>query len=357
MVTDLAPRAPAPPPPPPPADVRRGSMPVPARGPVPLAVSGRAGSSGSGSFGHHFVHPTCFSTAPVRRRRLPLAGARSESLSASPTPPSAGVSSGSSSSRSSRSEQGRLSSSPATSVSTSAGTPPTPGAGAAYSVPPYSAGAFGTYAALAGAGAGTGMGAGAGAGGAGTPSWSATSGSLSLASFGKRSAPGAAAAPAMPVLRSGVDLTSHYRNYVRALNTRSFDLICRYTAPDMTHNGVAVGHTEFCNLIPPGAVFMPEDIIVDFPNRTIAARLYIEYPCMTGHTTVWGVYPFAPAEEERGRPEARGRRRVCQVDEMAFYRFDDEWRIESINSMIAARNPIRSGSGSDDDYRERSGSM
>ncbi|EKD05116.1 hypothetical protein A1Q2_00582 [Trichosporon asahii var. asahii CBS 8904] len=308
-------------PPPPVAGDDRRSVSVPNRAHAFHGVAG--GSARPGHFGHHFA-PTCFDIAPVRRRRLPIQ--RSESSSASPTPPSA---SSGSSSRSPRSDQGRLSSSPTTSISLS--TSPYPSS--QHTNSPQS--------------------------GAGTPSWSASSGSIALASFGKRSASASGSnAPAQPVLRSGVDLTSHYRNYVRALNTRTFDLICRYVAARVTHNGVTMGHAEFCSLIPPGAVFMPEDIIVDFTNRTIAARLYVEYPCTTGCTTLWGVAPFAAdGEEERGRTECR--RKICQVDEMAFYRFDEEWRIESVNVMVASRNPIRSGSGSDDDYRERarSGSM
>lgn len=314
-------------PPPQVAGDDRRSVSIPTRGPALHGVAG--GSSRPGHFGHHFA-PTCFDIAPVRRRRLPIQ--RSESSSASPTPP---ASSGASSAHSSRSDQGRrdqgrLSTSPQASVSLST----SPYSSSQYTPSPHS--------------------------GAGTPSWSASSGSLALASFGKRSASGSGA-PAQPVLRSGVDLTSHYRNYVRALNTRTFDLICRYVAKRVTHNGVTMGPSEFCNLIPPGAVFMPEDIIVDYTNRTVAARLYVEYPCMTGCTTLWGVSPFLnpDGEEERDRTEVRGRRRICQVDEMAFYRFDEEWRIESVNFMVTSRNPIRSGSGSDDDYRERarSGSL
>lgn len=310
-------------PPPQVAGEDRRSVSVP-RGPALHGVAG--GSSRPGHFGHHFVHPTCFDIAPVRRRRLPLQ--RSESSSASPTPPSQ------SSCSSSRTEQSRISTSPSTSLSTS----PYSSSSMQHAVPQYSPSLSG----------------------AGTPSWSATSQSLALASFGKRGS--LAPAPAQPVLRCGVDLTSHYRNYVRALNTRTFDLIARYVATPVNHNGVNMGPTEFFNLIPPGAVFMPEDIIVDFTNRTIAARLFVEYPCSTGSTTLWGVYPFANPEgeeEQRGRTEMRGTRRILQVDEMAFYRFDEEWRIESVNCMIASRNPIRSGSGSDDDYRERdrSGSM
>lgn len=315
-------------------------------------------TSRTDTFGHYFVHPTCFDTAPVRRRRAQRVergekgerGERFERSEASSTPPSSSSGRSLSSLSSARSPRtprsprvedidrlspglGGIGSSSASTSNASANmhkyaTP----------APKYSPSAY-----------------------AGTPSWCATSGSLALASFGKRACAASCAAgvPVHAVLRSGVDLTSHYRNYVRALNTRALDLIGRYVAATVTLNGNSMAHTEFCALIPPGAVFMPEDIIVDFPNRTVAARLYIEYPVggqalagqagQAGQTGQTGGQAGAQegAEEERRNSETAvqpSRRRIRQVDEMAFYRFDDEWRIEVVNSMTKARTSSRRGS-------------
>lgn len=159
-------------------------------------------------------------------------------------------------------------------------------------------------------------------------------------------------------IKTQADLTNHYRAYLRALNTRTFDLVGRYVAKRARHNGYTLSHTEYCALVPQGATYTPEDIVADIQGRTIAARLSIEYPVNApisatlansyGHQQTGSLGsatseslcdncsasnpPTPPSNGTGGRSP-----RVCQVDEMVFYRFDEDWRIVEVNSMVQPR--------------------
>lgn len=175
-------------------------------------------------------------------------------------------------------------------------------------------------------------------------------------------------------IKTQADLTNHYRGYLRALNTRTFDLVGRYIAKRARHNGQLISHTEYCSLIPQGATYTPEDIVADIQGRTIAARLSVEYPANTTHNTVLAhsyggghhhhssssassanlealatcgncasgsASSNPPTPPHSSSPAAGGRSpKVCQIDEMVFYHFDEDWRIVEVNSMIQPRRDV-----------------
>ncbi|EJT50737.1 hypothetical protein A1Q1_08112 [Trichosporon asahii var. asahii CBS 2479] len=157
-------------------------------------------------------------------------------------------------------------------------------------------------------------------------------------------------------IKTQADLTNHYRAYLRALNTRTFDLVGRYVA-------------KLLRVGPASATYTPEDIVADIQGRTIAARLSVEYPVNApisstlansyGHQQTGSLSstageslcdncsasnpPTPPSTGTGGRSP-----RVCQVDEMVFYRFDEDWRIVEVNSMVQPRrerDPAKSQSG------------
>jgi predicted ester cyclase len=79
-------------------------------------------------------------------------------------------------------------------------------------------------------------------------------------------------------IRSSADLTSLYRQYLRVLNNRTFDLMSRFVARRCVHNGHRMSAQEYSQLIKPGATFCADEIVADVAQRTIAARLHIEFP-------------------------------------------------------------------------------
>lgn len=174
-------------------------------------------------------------------------------------------------------------------------------------------------------------------------------------------------------IKTQADLTNHYRGYLRALNTRTFDLVGRYVAKRARHNGFALSHTDYCALIPQGATYTPEDIVADIQGRTIAARLSVEYPVNAAISSTLansyahhhssgsfssstadslnlcdncsGSSPPTPPHSSSSNGGTGGRSpRVCQLDEMVFYRFDEDWRIVEVNSMVQPRRDSTKGS-------------
>lgn len=163
-------------------------------------------------------------------------------------------------------------------------------------------------------------------------------------------------------IKTQADLTNHYRGYLRALNTRTFDLVGRYVAKRPRVNGSPVTLAEYCSMISQGATYTPEDIVADIQARTIAARLTVEYPVNNG-SSFYGHQqssslsssnggespsycdncsssnpPTPPHSYSSSTGTLTGRSsRVCQVEEMVFYRFDEDWRIIDVHSMVQPR--------------------
>ncbi|GMK54491.1 hypothetical protein CspeluHIS016_0110770 [Cutaneotrichosporon spelunceum] len=72
-------------------------------------------------------------------------------------------------------------------------------------------------------------------------------------------------------IRSSADLTSLYRQYLRVLNNRTFDLLSRFVARRCMHNGHRMSSHEYSQLIKSGATFCADEIVADVSQRTIAA--------------------------------------------------------------------------------------
>lgn len=162
-------------------------------------------------------------------------------------------------------------------------------------------------------------------------------------------------------VRTSADLASHYRQYLRVLNNHTFDLISRFVARRCVHNGHRLTNAEYSALIKPGATFCADEIVADFAQRTIAARLHIEFPTATAGTLtgVNGTSNFGgsvkkTSSRESDKSDGRGRDkslspsrsehlsttrrsvttpRVTRINEHVFYHFDEAWRIDRVWSM------------------------
>lgn len=160
-------------------------------------------------------------------------------------------------------------------------------------------------------------------------------------------------------VRTSADLATHYRQYLRVLNNRTFDLMSRFVARRCVHNGHRLTNAEYSQLIKPGATFCADEIVADVAQRTIAARLHIEFPTATAGT-VTGVSGFSSLgggvkktssrdsdkEKDQGRegslspndrhsPTRRASTpKITRLNEHVFYHFDEDWRIDRVWSML-----------------------
>ncbi|KLT44942.1 hypothetical protein CC85DRAFT_326207 [Cutaneotrichosporon oleaginosum] len=148
-------------------------------------------------------------------------------------------------------------------------------------------------------------------------------------------------------IRSSADLTSLYRQYLRVLNNRTFDLMARFVARRCVHNGHRMSAQEYSTLIKPGATFCADEIVADVSQRTIAARLHIEFPAsypggvrkVRSRTESNGdareASPTGSATHERHSPtRTTSTPRITRLSEHVFYHFDENWRIDRVWSMV-----------------------
>lgn len=170
-------------------------------------------------------------------------------------------------------------------------------------------------------------------------------------------------------IRTSADLATHYRQYLRVLNNRTFDLMSRFVARRCIHNGHRLSNAEYSNLIKPGATFCADEIVADVAQRTLAARLHIEFP--TPATPVLtSAIPSSPdrrrrersreaspnlnahahthahihahthtpvnAHNQNGGTERSPTRtpKITRINEHVFYHFDDNWCIDRVWSML-----------------------
>lgn len=110
-------------------------------------------------------------------------------------------------------------------------------------------------------------------------------------------------------------LAQHYRDYLRVLNSGNHHFLKQYVAHEAVHNGRQMSRAEYAELIPPGAMFFTDSVLADVGQRSVAARLSIEY---TG----------LPVGATSGEPKLQ------RVMEHVFYTYDDKWKIERVWSMV-----------------------
>jgi predicted ester cyclase len=116
-----------------------------------------------------------------------------------------------------------------------------------------------------------------------------------------------------------LELTAHFRAYIRLLNTRLMTHLGSYVAPRVEMNGRQLSLTAFSTLIPPGSVFTPAMIIADVAKRSVAVRLGIEVP-ETSVAAAAGL-PNAPTS--------------AHIHEHVFYHFNEQWLIDQVWSAFS----------------------
>lgn len=177
-------------------------------------------------------------------------------------------------------------------------------------------------------------------------------------------------------IRSSADLATHYRQYLRVLNNRTFDLMSRFVARRCIHNGHRLTNAEYSNLIKPGATFCADEIVADVAQRTLAARLHIEFPTPPtpapgsperkarggrsreaspnlnahahvhhshSHTPVHAhanTHSHSPAQNHSAHtqtersPTRTPPPKITRINEHVFYHFDENWCIDRVWSML-----------------------
>lgn len=117
---------------------------------------------------------------------------------------------------------------------------------------------------------------------------------------------------------SSADLTAHFREYIRVLNTGGWASLRYYVAPRLLHNQRPFTLAGFAKLLRPGSTFTTDMIVADIGKRTLAARMEIEVPNPDGSINVF--------------------------KEHVFYHFDTNWKIDEIWSVFNMPDDRRGGS-------------
>ncbi|KAL1405828.1 hypothetical protein Q8F55_007506 [Vanrija albida] len=107
---------------------------------------------------------------------------------------------------------------------------------------------------------------------------------------------------------TSADLTAHFRDYLRVLNTGGWASLRYYVAPRLAHNSRPFTLANFAKMLKAGSTFRPDMIVADTGKRTLAARMEIEVPNDDGSINVF--------------------------KEHVFYHFDANWKIDEIWSVF-----------------------
>jgi hypothetical protein len=103
---------------------------------------------------------------------------------------------------------------------------------------------------------------------------------------------------------------------------------------------------EYSQLIKPGATFCADEIVADVAQRTIAARLHIEFPSSypggirkvrsrESNGDPREASPTGNHTHERHSPtRTTATPRITRLNEHVFYHFDENWRIDRVWSML-----------------------
>jgi predicted ester cyclase len=158
-------------------------------------------------------------------------------------------------------------------------------------------------------------------------------------------------------ITTSLELTTHFRAYIRMLNTRSFVNLTSFVSPRIQLDGKRITLAVFERLVMPGVTFTPGLVVADVAKRVLAVRLEMTLTPQTAAEL---------SKASTSAPSVLNGPAQLSYDQHVFYHFNEQWLIDQIftawcygrngttnptewwSAIICAKLPEEHDSGSSD---------